>query len=436
MPAGKKDTQVTETDTMPTGPAATPELHDHEGWRQLVPVVGILALAVALSVATGSFPVVAFILAVVAMVMLHELGHFITAKWSGMKVTQFFFGFGPRVWSVRRGETEYGVKAVPLGGYVKIIGMSNLEGDVDPSDEARTYRQQSYGRRMAVAVAGIVMHFVIALVILTVLWTVVGVPRYDKPTVTVGEISRLRSGESPAQRAGFQVGDRILSYDGNVPRDWDELPPYIRARAGEPITFVVDRHGGPVTLVATPTEVSRDGQTVGFIGLGAKPAVDTVDPAVGVVRAGRDVAQLTYRSVGALASFFAPHSLRNYADQLTGSPRQGPASDQDASRPVSIVGVVRIAGQAADTGLFSVLELFVLLNIFVGVFNLVPLLPLDGGHVAIATYERIRSRRGRPYHADVGKMMPFTAAVVAMLLVLGVTSIWLDIVRPVANPFQ
>jgi membrane-associated protease RseP (regulator of RpoE activity) len=370
------------------------------------------------------------------MVMLHELGHFITAKWSGMKVTQFFFGFGPRLWSVRRGETEYGVKAVPLGGYVKIIGMSNLERDVDPSDESRTYRQQSYGKRMAVAVAGIVMHFVIALVILTVLWTVVGVPRYDKPSVTIGEISRLRTGESPAQQAGFQVGDRILSYDGNVPRDWDELPPYIRPRAGKPITFVVDRHGRPVTLVATPTEVTRDGQTVGFIGVGAKPAVETVNPAVGVVRATKDVGQLTYRSVGALASFFAPHSLRNYADQLTGSPRQGSTSDQDANRPVSIVGVVRIAGQAADTGIFSVLELFVLLNIFVGVFNLVPLLPLDGGHVAIATYERIRSRRGRRYQADVGKMLPFTAAVVAALLVLGATSIWLDIVRPVANPFQ
>jgi membrane-associated protease RseP (regulator of RpoE activity) len=410
--------------------------HFHEGWRQLAPAAGILALAIALSVATGSFPVVAFVLAVVAMVMLHELGHFLTAKWSGMKVTEFFFGFGPRLWAFRRGETTYGIKALPLGGYVKIIGMSNLERDIDPADEPRTYRQQPYGRRMAVAAAGIAMHFVMALVVLTLLWTVVGVPRYDKPTVTVGEISRLRTGESPAQRAGFQVGDRILSYDGIVPHDWEELPPYIHRRAGKPITFVVDRKGRQLTLVATPTTVTQDGQSIGFIGLGAKPVVETVDPLTGVVRAGKDVGMLTYRSVGALASFFAPHSLHNYADQLTGGARGPSNAEEDANRPLSLVGVVRIAGQAAETGLFSVLELFVLLDIFVGVFNLVPLLPLDGGHLAIATYERLRSRPGRRYQADVSKMLPLTAAVVALLLVFGLTTIWLDIVRPVANPFQ
>ncbi|MFN2607146.1 MAG: RIP metalloprotease [Acidimicrobiales bacterium] len=418
--------------TRPGGPPG----HEHQGWRQATPVIGILFLAVVLSLATGSFPVVAFVLAVVGMVMAHEFGHFVTAKLSGMKVTEFFFGFGPRLWSMRRGETEYGVKAAPLGGYVKIIGMSNLERDIDPADEARTYRQQPYGRRMVVAVAGIAVHFLIALVVLTLLWSVVGVPRYDKPTTTVGDISRLRTGESPAQLAGFRVGDHIVSYDGKPATRWDDLPTYIRARAGTPITFVVERDGAPVTLTATPTQVTRDGATIGFIGVGPKPSVDRVNPAVGLVRAGRDTGSLTWRSVLALGSFFAPGSLRNYASQLTGGTSSGTSADAQASRPVSIVGVVRIAGQAADTGLFSVLELFVLLNIFVGVFNLVPLLPLDGGHVAIATYERIRSRRGRRYHADVGKMMPFTAAVVAILLLLGATSIWLDIVRPLANPFQ
>jgi membrane-associated protease RseP (regulator of RpoE activity) len=402
----------------------------------MTPVVAIIFLAVVLSLATGSFPMVAFVLAVVAMVMAHEFGHFVTAKLSGMKVTEFFFGFGPRLWSLRRGETEYGVKAVPLGGYVKIIGMSNLERDVDPADEGRTYRQQSYGRRMLVAAAGIAMHFVIALVVLTVLWTVVGVPRYDKPSTTIGDISRLRTGESPAQLAGFQVGDRIVSYDGNPVHDWKELPPYIRPRAGLPIRFVVDRGGRSVTLTATPTEVTRGGTTVGFIGLGPKAAVERVNPALGVVRAGRDTGVLTWRSIGALGSFFAPDRLGNFAHQLTGNAPKESSAEQDAGRPVSIVGVVRIAGQAADTGIFPVLELFVLLNIFVGVFNLVPLLPLDGGHLAIATYERLRSRHGRRYQADVGKMMPVTAAVVAVLLVLGAASIWLDIFHPLANPFQ
>ncbi|HWC10365.1 MAG TPA: M50 family metallopeptidase [Acidimicrobiales bacterium] len=419
--------------TPPEAPEAPAQ--DHGGWRDLAPVAAVLVLAVLVSLATDSFPIVAFILAVVAMVMVHEAGHFLTAKWAGMKVTEFFFGFGPRLWSTRRGETEYGVKAIPLGGYVKIIGMSNLERDIDPADEPRTYRRQSYGRRVLVASAGIATHFVIAVVVLTVLWSVLGVPRYDRPTTTVGEISRLRTGESPAQRAGFEVGDRIISYDGRPARDWMELPPYIRERAGQPITFVVDRRGERITIEATPAEVTREGRTAGFIGLSAKPVVERVSPIVGLGRAVRDTGDLTWRSVQALGSFFAPGSLRNYADQVTGG---SPATKDavDASRPVSIVGVVRIAGQAAESGLFNVLQLFVLLNLFVGIFNLIPLLPLDGGHVAIATYERIRSRGGRRYQADVGKMLPFTAAVVALLLVLGLTSIWLDIVRPVANPFQ
>ena len=424
------------TSTHQTPPAA-PEApaHGHGGWRDLAPVAAVLLLGILISLATGSFPVVAFVLAVVAMVMVHELGHFITAKWSGMKVTEFFFGFGPRLWSTRRGETEYGVKAIPLGGYVKIIGMSNLERDIDPADEPRTYRQQSFGRRVLVAIAGIAMHFIIAVVVLTLLWSVVGVPRYEKPTTTIGEISRLRTGESPAQQAGLRVGDRIVSYDGQPARDWLELPPYIRERAGRPITFVVERADEMVTVQVTPTEVTREGQTVGFIGIGGKPVTERVNPVVGVGRATRDTAELTYRSVEALASFFAPGSLRDYANELTGGSAETSA-DVEASRPVSIVGVVRIAGQAAENGLFNVLQLFVLLNLFVGIFNLIPLLPLDGGHVAIATYERIRSRGGRRYQADVAKMLPVTAAVVALLLVLGLTSIWLDIVRPISNPFQ
>ncbi len=424
------------TSTQHTSPAA-PEApaRAQGGWRDLAPVAAVVLLAILLSLATGSFPVVAFLLAVVAMVMVHELGHFVTAKWAGMKVTEFFFGFGPRLWSTRRGETEYGVKALPLGGYVKIIGMSNLERDIDPADEPRTYRQQSYPRRVLVAIAGIATHFVIAMVVLTLLWSAVGVPRYDKPTTTVGEISRLRTGESPAQRAGFQVGDRIVSYDGQPARDWIELPPYIRSRAGQPITFVVERGDEMITLQATPAEVTREGRTVGFIGLAGKPVVERVNPVVGAGRAVRDTGELTWRTVLALGSFFAPGSLRDYADQLTGG-RPDAEDDTDAARPLSLVGVVRIAGQAAESGLFNVLYLFVLLNLFVGIFNLVPLLPLDGGHVAIATYERIRSRGGRRYQADVSKMLPLTAAVVALLLVLGLSLIWMDIVRPVANPFR
>ena len=401
---------------------------------KLFVLVAVVGIGIALSVQNGSFPVVAFVLAIVAMVMLHETAHFVTAKWAGMKVTEYFFGFGPRIWSIRKGETEYGIKSLPLGGYVKIVGMSNMERDIDPVDEPRTYRQQSYPRRMIVAVAGIVTHFVIAFLLLVVLWTAMGVPRYDQPTLTIGSISKLETGASPAIAAGFQVGDRIISVDGQPVNAWDEVPPYIRESGNSPVNFLVDRDGRTIALTAVPAEVPQeDGSTRGFIGIGPSPAIEKVGLAEGIGRSAGDLWGLSVGSIKGLGTFFAPGSLKDYAANLTGKPDTTGTQD---NRLVSMVGVVRIAGQAADSGIFNLVWFLIVLNLFVAVFNLVPLLPFDGGHMAIATYERLRSRKGRRYHADVSKMMPVTAVVVVLMLVLGVTSLYLDIVQPVANPFQ
>ncbi len=192
-------------------------------WRAAALLVGMGVLVV-LSMATGSCPGRRVRHRPDRLVMLHEPGHFVTAKWAGMKVTEFFFGFGPRLWSFRKGETEYGVKAIPAGGYVKIIGMSNLEEGIDPVDEARTYRQKSYPKRMLVAVAGIVTHFVLAFLILMLMWTVVGVPNDDKPTLAIGAISSAGDGPSPAEDAGFKVGDRIVAVDGQAVTGGRSMP--------------------------------------------------------------------------------------------------------------------------------------------------------------------------------------------------------------------
>jgi membrane-associated protease RseP (regulator of RpoE activity) len=413
----------------------TPDVHGAER-RKLAMLAAIMTGGIILSLMTGTFPVVAFCLAMAAVVMLHEAGHFVAAKWSGMKATEFFFGFGPRLWSIRKGETEYGIKAIPFGGYVKIIGMSNLERDIDPADEHRTYRQASYPKRMLVALAGIATHFTMAFVLLVVLLTAVGVPNYDKPSLTIGNLSRLDTGASPAVDAGFQVGDKIVSVAGRNVSNWSEVPPIIRESPGRPVDFVVQRDGARVPLTATPAALEGDnGQVRGFIGVGPKPTVERKNPIAASGAAVNDIWKLSTGSLKALGSFFAPSALRDYAGQLTNAGGDEPAAADD-QRFVSVVGVARIAGQAAESGIFNVVYLLVLLNIFIGVFNLVPLLPLDGGHVAIGTYERLRSRAGRRYQADVGKMMPVAAAVIAVLVLIGVTSIYLDIVNPVANPFQ
>ncbi len=428
---------MTQTSPTPTIDGAVKRHSDDPGAerRKLAMLAGILAGGVVLSVMTGTFPVFAFCLALVAVVMLHEAAHFVAAKLSGMKATEFFFGFGPRLWSIRKGETEYGIKALPFGGYVKILGMSNLERDIDPADEPRTYRQASYPKRMVVALAGVATHFVLAFLLLVVLLTAIGVPNYDSPGVEVGSLSRLENGAAPALEAGFQVGDRVVAVNGNPVGSWDELLPYIRDNAGRPLNVVVERADGRHELTVVPATIESNGETRGFLGIGRHVPVERLSPLAATREAANDVWTLTTGSVKALASFFAPGTLAEYADQLT-SAGNGQPADADDPRFVSVVGVARIAGQAAESGVANVVYLLVLLNIFVGIFNLVPLLPLDGGHVAIATYERLRSRGGRRYHADVGKMMPVAAAVIAVLVIIGVTSIYLDIVKPIDNPFQ
>jgi membrane-associated protease RseP (regulator of RpoE activity) len=416
-----------------------PDVHRAER-RKLLYLAGIMTGGIILSLMSGTFPVVAFCLAMAAVVMLHEAAHFAAAKWAGMKATEFFFGFGPRLWSVRKGETEYGIKAIPFGGYVKIIGMSNLERNIAPEDEPRTYRQASYPKRMVVALAGIATHFTMAFLLLVILLSAVGVPNYDKPSLTVGNLSRLDTGPSPALDAGFKLGDRIVSVAGQTVSRWEDVPPIIRRSPGQAIDFVVLRDGTPVNLTATPIALEGEGgATRGFIGVGPRPTVERMNPLAASGRAVTDIWQLGTGSLKALGAFFAPSSLRDYAGQLTNANNKDTVAGAGGEeRFVSVVGVARIAGQAAESGIFNVIYLLVLLNIFIGVFNLVPLLPLDGGHVAIGTYERLRSRlkEGKRYHADVGKMMPVAAAVIVILVLIGVTSVYLDIVHPVANPYQ
>ncbi len=407
----------------------------------LVRLLVVLAAGALISVVTGVTRTVLVILALVVMVMIHELGHFVTAKWAGMKVTEYFLGFGPRLWSVRKGETEYGVKAIPAGGYVKIPGMTNIE-KVDPEDEPRTYRQQPYWRRMSVAVAGSFTHFVMAFLLLYVVFAVLGV---QKEVPRVGEVSELEAGPSPAQQAGFRPGDRLVSYDGVPFRTFAAMARYIRQRPGQPITFVVERDGRRLVLTATPADRSvvgikgvadepKPARPTGFVGISPAFGVDKAGPLEAVAKSGREVAGITVETVKALGAIFSPSGASAYGRQLVD---EGPARpDEGEPRFLSPLGFGRLASQAAEEGWREVLTLLVLINVFVGLFNMVPLLPFDGGHVAIATYERLRSRRGRRYHADVSKALPIFYAVVVLLVFIAVSSLYLDVVRPLSNPFQ
>jgi membrane-associated protease RseP (regulator of RpoE activity) len=421
----------------PLKPAPLGGMTEREQRSALVRLVLIVAAAVIAAEVTGVSKTVAVVVAIFVMIMLHEFGHFITAKWADMKVTEFFVGFGPRLWSIRKGETEYGVKALPLGGYCKIIGMTNLE-PVDPEDEPSAYRNKPYWRRLSVAVAGSAMHFIIAFVLLIALNSVVGVE--GNPTEQVARLIALSTGQSPAQEAGFAVGDRVVSVDGHTFKSWDELRVYISEHPGQTLHFVVRRGNQLVELEPTTVDLNKvhvAGETAppatdrpyGFIGL--ESYVPTIHhgllPSVGhaVTGVGRGIAE----SAKGLAGLFTPNGVSSYTNELSGHGSSTPQPNQP--RFLSPVGFVQVAGQAAHQGLRPVIALLILINLFVGVFNMIPLLPFDGGHVAIATYEAVRSRRGRRYHADVAKMLPATYVVLMVLAFIFLSSLYLDVSRPV-----
>ena len=399
----------------------------------LVVLVGLLAVA-------GGWSLIVVVVAIVFMIFLHELGHFVTAKLSGMKVTEFFLGFGPRLYSFRRGETEYGVKAIPAGAYVRIIGMNNLE-EVPPEDEARTYRAQSYPRRLAVAVAGSAMHFMLAILSLFLILTATGAPGgHIFNTSDAWQVREVVPG-SAASAAGLHAGDRIEFIDGRSVANFDDLHNLVYNQPGKTVPLVVLRDGQQLDLTATIGNENGHG----LLGVSRESLPrERVNP---ITAAGRSVTEFgsgVKASLGALGKFFSPSGLSNFASDVAngGSPtvsnndNQGSTSTSSEpsevkDRPVSIVGAAVLGSDLTREGPFAFLVFFATINLFIGIVNLIPLLPLDGGHVAIATYERLRSRKGRRYQVDVVKLLPLTYAVVMVLGLLFVSTLFLDLVDPI-----
>jgi membrane-associated protease RseP (regulator of RpoE activity) len=386
----------------------------------LLLLIGMVVLAFVRPQLAGTIGVLA---AIVLMIMLHELGHFVMAKRAGMKVTEFFLGFGPRLWSFRRGETEYGVKAIPAGGYVRIIGMSNLDV-VDAADEERTYRAKPYRDRLGVAVAGSTMHFIIAFLLLLAVYALVGIP-------AARPIIQQIVPDSPAQHSDFRVGDRIVAINGTPVKDWEDIPTYVQSHGESELVFTVVHKGSTqrADVVLKPRAETVDGKQVPRVGIGPEQYLQTKPLPSAVATTATDMPKFMWETVKALGGLFSPNGIENYGHLL-----QGKGGNQN-NRLLSPVGATKVASEAVHDGWGAVLMFLFAINVFVGIFNMVPLLPLDGGHVAIATFEKIASSvKRRRVQVDVQKLMPITAAVLAVLVILGLSALYLDIVRPVSSP--
>lgn len=419
-----------------------------------------------------------FLVGLMVSIGLHEIGHLVPAKIFGVRVTQYMIGFGATAWSRRKGETEYGIKWIPLGGYIRMIGMlPPRPGDdpdklrsaptgpwqglietardaameeVRPGDDDRVFYRKKWWQKIIIMSGGPAMNFVLAFVFFSILLVGIGLPTTapivsaDTNTCVIptGETRKTcapTDERTPAAKAGVKVGDHIVSLDGQKIATWQDATRLIRGHGAGPVKLGIVRDGKPVTLdvtliardMASLTEEGKTDKGVGF--LGVVPSQVFEQQSMGQVLG--YMGDLTGRVVG---------SMINLPEKMVGIWHAAFSGEKrDPEGPVGVVGAGRLGGEilASDelsnkSKLFTFVSLLAGFNLAIGLFNLIPLLPLDGGHIAGGLWEGLKRayakvmRRPEPRYVDIAKVLPLTYAMAFVLIIMAGLLVYADLVNP------
>jgi membrane-associated protease RseP (regulator of RpoE activity) len=410
---------------------------------------------------------VLFALGILLSLLLHEAGHFFAARAFGMKVTRFFVGYGPTIWSFHRKGVEYGLKAIPAGAFVRIVGMTQQDDEVEPADEPRAMWRFPVWKRTIVMGSGAATHFLLGILILWGLFSFVPLQDSAKLQSEPVRIDRVygcvdakwnvtctpaTDPASPASQAGMRPGDVVTAVNGTPVAGWDALTAKVRQSGGQRVDITYVRDGAPATVAVTLPFVERvkldvlndpnrtvesiterDLEQVGSFGITPVVPTSTAGPIAGVGKAWEQTGQMFSATFASLARF--PSKIPALWASLTGGER-------DPNTPVSVIGASHIGGVLFDRGeIASFLLLLAALNFFIGLFNLLPMLPADGGHIAIFWFERARGwfyallGKDDPGRVDYYKLMPITYAAILIFGAFTLLTVAADLINPIILPF-
>ncbi len=358
------------------------------------------------------------ILFLTIFVVLHEFGHFIAARRSGVAVSEFFVGFGPKLYSFKKNNTEYGIKALPLGGYVKIPGMDESE-EVSDFNNDELFHTAKWQTKLYISLSGILVNFISAWIIIIFLININGITVPSLEVASIGT-SINNQNESPSEKAGILPGDKIYEFNGVEVNSWDELVLLIEENPNKKVEIKLTRNENIIITNTILENRSINNNEQGYLGISPKLINENLDLLDSIIYATKTEYLMTLAAVDGIFTLLSPSNIKTLIGTYSGG------AIPDEVRPLSPVGLAQAGSQIAAYGYSSFFSLLAFVNVFLAVFNSIPLIPLDGGRALMSLIEGITGKK-----VPEKKLYPIAFVVVAVFIFIGITAFYLDLTNPI-----